>query len=94
MSGRKRILVACGSSTATAMVVARKLTNELGKRGRVVTITQCRADEVESLADGHDLVVTTSVIAGTVDIPIVQTVSLLTGIGVERDIDKIMEYLK
>lgn len=93
MSTRKRVLVACGSSVATSMVVARKLAEELGKRGRTVAITQCKACEVETLAEGHDLIVTTSALGVVLDIPVVHAVSFLTGVGLESDIDKIIDYL-
>ena len=42
---------------------------------------------------GHDLVVTTTQISDTGGVPVLHTISFLTGIGIEKDIDKIMEYL-
>jgi len=33
-------------------------------------------------------------VSGTGDIPVIHTVSFLTGIGIDKDIEKIMEYLK
>jgi PTS system galactitol-specific IIB component len=94
MGVKKRILVACGTAIATSTVVARKIEEELGKRGIEVSTTQCKATEVPSKIEGYDLVVTTTMVSGTGDIPVIHTVSFLTGIGIDKDIEKIMEYLK
>lgn len=94
MTGKKRILVACGTAIATSTVVARKIEEELGKRGIQVETTQCKASEVPSKVEGHDLIVTTTFVTGTGSVPVIHSVSFLTGIGIEKDIDKIVEYLK
>lgn len=94
MGQKKRILIACGTAIATSTVVARKVEEELQKRGIEVTTTQCKASEVPSKVDGQDLVVTTTQVSGTKDVPVIHTVSFLTGVGVEQDIEKIVEYLK
>lgn len=91
---QKRILVACGTAIATSTVVARKIEEELEKRGMNVSTTQCKASEVPSKVEGHDLVVTTTFVSGTGNVPVIQTVSFLTGVGIEADIDKIVDYLK
>ncbi len=94
MAVKKRILVACGTAIATSTVVARKIEEELSNRGIEIITTQCKATEVPSKIDGHDLVVTTTAISDTGDIPVIHTVSFLTGIGIEQDIEKIIGYLK
>ena len=65
MTKKKRILVACGTAIATSTVVARKIEEELEKRGIKADITQCKASEVPSHVEGHDLVVTTTLVSGT-----------------------------
>ncbi len=94
MAGKKRILVACGTAIATSTVVARKIEEELAKRDIDIMTTQCKASEVPSKAEGHDLIVTTTFVSGTGDIPVIHTVSFLTGMGIEQDIEKIVEHLK
>lgn len=94
MAGKKRILVACGTAIATSTVVARKIEEELGKRGFDVETNQCKAAEVPAKVEGHDLVVTTTYVSGTGDVPVIHSVSFLTGIGVEQDIERIVELLK
>lgn len=90
----KKILVACGTAIATSTVVARKIEEELAKRDISVQTTQCKASEVRSKVDGHDLVVTTTFVSGTGDVPVIQTVSFLTGLGIDADIEKIIGYLR
>lgn len=93
MDTKKRILVACGTAIATSTVVARKIEEELAKRDIQVVTTQCKASEVKSKIDGHDLVVATTFVDDAGDIPVIQTVSFLTGIGIDADIEKIVKYL-
>lgn len=90
----KKILVACGTAIATSTVVARKIEEELAKRDISVQTTQCKASEVRSKLDGHDLVVTTTFVSDTGDVPVIQTVSFLTGLGIDADIEKIIGYLR
>ena len=91
---KKRILVACGTAIATSTVVARKIEEEMDKRDIPVQTTQCKASEVKSKVEGHDLVVTTTFVSDTGDVPVIRTVSFLTGVGIEQDIEKIVQYLK
>lgn len=93
MSAKKRILVACGTAIATSTVVARKLEEELGRRGIDVETTQCKAVEVPSQVAGHDLVVATTFVSGTGEVPVIQSVSFLTGVGVDEDIERIVAIL-
>lgn len=89
----KKILVACGTAIATSTVVARKIEEELAKRDISVQTTQCKASEVRSKVAGHDLVVTTTFVSDTGDVPVIQTVSFLTGVGIDADIEKIIGCL-
>jgi len=94
MSGKKRILVACGTAIATSTVVAKALEEELEKRGIQATIRQCKASEVPSLAQDFDLIVTTTPVATDHGKPVIQTLAFLTGIGKEAVIEQIVEKLK
>ncbi len=89
----KKILVACGTALATSTVVARTLEKELGSRGISVVTEQCRAVDVPQRVEGFDLVVTTTFVADTAGVPVVHSVSFLTGIGLERDIEAIVKHL-
>ncbi|MBL8607196.1 MAG: PTS sugar transporter subunit IIB [Myxococcales bacterium] len=89
----KKILVACGTAIATSTVVAKKLEDMLKARGLDVRIDQCKASEVPSKAAAYDLVVSTTEVDGTAGKPIVRTLSFLTGIGIDADVEKIVGLL-
>ena len=89
----KKILVACGTAIATSTVVAKKLEERLSARGLHVKIDQCKASEVSSKVSGYDLVVSTTEVDDACGKPIVRTLSFLTGVGVDADIDKIAKLL-
>ena len=89
----KRILVACGTAVATSTVVAHKLEEMLRARGIEVKIDQCKASEVGSKAQAYDVIVSTTEVDDTRGKPIVRTLSFLTGIGVDADVEKIVKLL-
>ena len=89
----KKILVACGTAIATSTVVAKKLEEKLLARGIPVSIAQCKASEVGSKASGYDLIVTTTEVDDTRGKPCIRTLSFLTGIGIDADVEKIVKLL-
>jgi PTS system galactitol-specific IIB component len=93
MAGKKNILVACGTAIATSTVVAKAIEEALEERGISVNIRQCKAAEVPSLADDADLIVTTTPVSVSQDIPVIHTLAFLTGIGKEEVIEQIVKIL-
>jgi len=89
----KKILVACGTAIATSTVVAKKLEAELQKRGIDVKIDQCKASEVGAKVQSYDLVVSTTEVDDARGKPIVRTLSFLTGIGIDKDVETIVRLL-
>jgi PTS system galactitol-specific IIB component len=89
----KKILVACGTAVATSTVVAKKLEERLRARGIAVAIDQCRASEVGSRATGYDLIVSTTEIDDAKGKPHLRTLSFLTGVGIDADVEKIAKLL-
>lgn len=59
-----------------------------------VQVEQCKASEVPFKASSVDLIVTTTPIRDYGDTPVIQTLSFLTGVGIDADIAKIISYLK
>ncbi len=90
----KKILISCGTAIATSTVVLRKIEEHLQERGIKATLTQCKASEVHSRLDGVDLIVTTTPVGDVGSIPVIQTLSFLTGQGIEDDIERIVSYIK
>ncbi len=89
----KKILVACGTAIATSTVVAKKLEEMLKARGIDVKIDQCKASEVPTRAADYDVIVSTTEVTGTGGKPLVRTLSFLTGIGIDADVEKIAGHL-
>ena len=90
---KKKILVACGTAVATSTVVAKKLEERLAARGIAVAIDQCKASEVGSKAAAYDLIVSTTDIDDAKGKPYVRTLSFLTGVGVDADVERIVALL-
>lgn len=91
----KKVLVACGNGIATSTVVAEKIREACKDENIEVTVNQCKLLEVESKAADYDLLVTSGMFTGgSVDIPVVGAISLLTGVGEEETIQEILSHLK
>ncbi len=89
----KRILVVCGAGVATSTVAAKKIEEKLAARGIAVRVDQCKATEVAFKVRDCDLIVTTTLLGSSFPVPVVQTVSFLTGIGIDADIERIVALL-
>jgi PTS system galactitol-specific IIB component len=89
----KKILVACGTAIATSTVVAKKLEERLRALGIDVVIDQCKASEVGSKANNYDVIVSTTEVDDARGKPIVRTLSFLTGIGIDKDVETIAKLL-
>jgi len=88
-----RIGVVCGAGMATSSVVAEKLKDELSKRGIEANIITVTAIDASSVAKDLDLIVTTTLLQSDLGVPIIRAISLLTGIGAEETIKKIVNTL-
>jgi PTS system galactitol-specific IIB component len=90
----KKILVACGTAIATSTVVLRKIEERLEEKGIKANFVQCKASEVHAKLDGVDLIVTTTPVNNVGDIPVIQTLSFITGLGIDADMEKILSYIQ
>ncbi len=89
-----KIVVACGTAIATSTHVAMKLHELLEERGLQVHTIQCRVAEVPALAPDADLVVATAQVPYELDVPVVDGIPFLTGIGVKEVVDEIEALLR
>ena len=89
-----KIVVACGTAIATSTHVAIKLKELLEERGLKIHTIQCRVPEVPSLAPDADLVVATAQVPYDLEVPVVDGIPFLTGIGIKEVIDKIETLLQ
>lgn len=96
MNGDKRILVACGTSIATATVVAEKLKEIAKEAGIRVNVVQCKAAEIRgriTTFNPHVIVATTPV-PKDLGIPVFNGVPFLSGLGMDQLKAQIVEALK
>jgi len=94
-SGRPyKIVVACGTAIATSTHVSLKLKELLEERGLDVMMSQCRVPEVPSVISGAQAVIATSQVPFDIDVPVVDGIPFLTGIGREEVVDQLEEILK
>lgn len=89
-----KILVACGTGTATAAVVAEALSRALQARGLQVDVSVSAISEVAERAPGHDLVVSTMPVAEAGGVPVIHTLAFLTGVDVAGAVDRIVAVLQ
>lgn len=92
---RVRVLVVCADGVATSTVVFVSLRDELEKRGIKAEFVQGRVVDAERMAkDGNfDFVISTAGTSLDVDIPIINGVPFLTGIGKEQVLNQILEII-
>lgn len=88
------ILVACGTAIATSTHVALKIKELLGERGLDVQTVQCRVQDIPGMALNADLIVATAQVPFDVNIPIVDGIPFLTGIGIKEVVDSIENILR
>jgi PTS system galactitol-specific IIB component len=89
-----KIVVACGTAIATSTHVAMKVQEVLEERGFQVHIVQCRVAEVPSMVSGASVVVATAQVPFDLDVPVINGLGFLTGVGLEEVIDQIEARLR
>lgn len=87
------IIVSCGTAIATSTHVALKLKELLEEKNLKIRTIQCRIPEVPDYADQADLVVTTAQVPFDLDIPVINGLPFLTGLGIEEVITEIEHTL-
>lgn len=89
----KIVVISCGTAVATSTVVARAIEEACKEAGIRVTTRQCKAAEVRQMAQGADLIVTTTPIPSDIGVPIIQGLAFLTGVGKDETLKQIVEAL-
>ena len=92
-----RILVTCGTGAATSSHAAMSLNSRLTQLGIRADITQCKIADALGKAQGkgYDIIISTSKLPSNMktNIPILNGVPFITGIGLEELMDQIIEIL-
>ena len=91
----KTIIVSCGTAIATSTVAAKAIEEACKEAGIAVVTKQCKSAEIPIyLEQGADMIVTTSKLRFEVDIPVINGLPFLTGIGKDAVIEEIIGLLK
>ncbi|QAS70343.1 PTS sugar transporter subunit IIB [Oenococcus sicerae] len=94
----KKIFVACGAGVVTSTIAITKLKEGLEERNIPednYKIGQGSVGEIESNAGDYDAVLVTSQYeSDNVNIPIINGISLLTGVGADSVIDQIASIIQ
>lgn len=94
MARKVRILVVCGSGVAMAMHAAYKLRDYFKKEKMDVIIDGAGNNELAGRIGGYDMVVSNAQVTVKTDKPIFTAVPLITGIGEEELVEKIIAKTK
>ncbi len=89
MARTPKIVVACGTAIATSTHVSIKLKEQLEERGIKVNTVQARVPEVPSMVEGACAIVATAEVPFDLEVPIINGLPFLTGVGLEEVIDEI-----
>lgn len=96
MNDRKRVLIACGTSIATATVVAQKVKEIAKEAGLTVDVLQCKAAEIRgriATFNPHVIVATTPV-PKDLGLPVFSGIPFLSGVGMDELEAQIVEALE
>lgn len=91
---KKRLLVACGAGIATSTVVMNRIEQLLKEHKLDVDLQQIKIVEAKALQKDADLIVSTTILPTTYEIPAIVATAYITGIGMEEIDRKIINYLK
>ncbi|MBC1372120.1 PTS sugar transporter subunit IIB [Listeria booriae] len=90
----KKVLVACGAGIATSTVVMNRVENLLKDNGIDADVRQIKIAEAASLQEGADLIVSTTILPTTYNVPTLIATAYISGIGMEELDEEILKHLK
>lgn len=93
---KKRVMAVCGTGGVTSSVMAAKVREIATAIGVDLEVVNAKVFEVRSqLAGGHfDLIVAATRVSDPGDVPVVNVMSFLTGVGEEKSVAEITKILK
>lgn len=90
----KKVLVACGAGIATSTVVNQHIEQLLKDNGIKAELEQIRIVEAKSKQHGADLLISTTMLPTTYEIPSIIATSYITGIGKDATDQKVLDALR
>ncbi|MCM3411726.1 PTS sugar transporter subunit IIB [Metabacillus sp. YM-086] len=88
------ILVACGAGIATSTIVAQRVESLLKENKIRAELIQCTISEVGSLQSNADLIISTTLLPKVYETPTIVATSYITGVGMEKIDQQILDLLK
>lgn len=89
-----KIASVCGAGLATSTWIATKLGEILAERGIDADISEVKIMDLALYATNFDLIVSASALGDAYGVPVIQTTSILTGIGLEETVEEIVAVLE
>ena len=90
----KKVVVACGSGVATSQTVASKIESMLQNEGINVSVEAVDIKSLDSIIDQVDVYVTIVPGSKSYDVPTINGIKFLTGMGMEEEFEKLKGLLK
>lgn len=96
MEEKKRVLVACGTSIATATVAAAKVKEIANQAGITVEVVQCKAGEIRGRVQtvNPHLIVAMTPVPKDLGIPVFSGLPFLSGVGIDKLKTDLLTVLK
>jgi PTS system galactitol-specific IIB component len=88
-----KIAAVCGAGLATSTWIATKLRSMLAEKGIETNISEVKIMDLGLSAGNYDLIVSASNLGDVYGVPVVVSTSILTGIGLDETIKKIIQIL-
>lgn len=90
----KTVLIICGTGVATSTVVAMKVKDHCAEVGIPVTVRQAKVADILNDPPDADLIVATTQVPASIEIPVVAGMPFLTGVGIDEALATIEEHLR
>lgn len=90
----KKVLVACGGAVATSTVAANKIKTLLKENNISADVSQCRVNELGTKSENADLIVTTAKVDKDYGVPVIHGIAFISGVGLEKTEQQILDELK
>ncbi len=87
------ICIVCASGMATSKLIAEQLKDLLKDKNIDAKMVVTKVSDLGEVSN-YDVIVTSTLLPDNLDVPVIRTMSFLTGIGMEKDLDKIVEVLQ
>jgi PTS system galactitol-specific IIB component len=93
---KKRVLVACGTSIATATHAANALMDLAKENGIQVDVSQCKAAEIRYKMETFppDLIIAMTPVPDNLGVPVFSGVPFLSGVGLPELKEQVLEALR